>query len=364
VILLNPGPVRLSQRVRRALLGPDLCHREPEFAALQERVRSQLLEVYGADPELWSPVLLAGSGTSAVEAMVASLVPREGFLLVLANGVYGERIERIARLQGIAHRSVRAPWDRACSGQELARVLRVHRDVSHVAVVHHETTTGRLNDLPSLAQVCRLAGVELLVDAVSSFGAEELDFECPQLAAVAGTSNKCLHSIPGLGFVLARRSALARGCAPPRTLSLDLLQHHADQERASTSFTPPIPAFYALCEALRELAESGGRAARRARYLALAERVASGLAALGIEPYLKGSESSAVLRSYRLPRALGYDTLHDELKKRGFIVYAGQGSLGDEVFRISTMGEIADQDIERLLRAFAEIVCTEGRTTR
>ncbi len=364
MILLNPGPVRLSERVRRALLGPDLCHREPEFGALQERVRRQLLAVYGVDPGSWSPILVAGSGTSAVEAMIASLVPREGFLLVLANGVYGERIESIARVQGIPHRSVRLAWDRPCSSEELARALGTRREVSHLAVVHHETTTGRLNDLESLAEVCRGAGVELLVDAVSSFGAEELDFACPELTAVAGTSNKCLHATPGLGFVIARRSALARGCAPPRTLSLDLLRHHAEQERASTAFTPPIPAFYALCEALRELADGGGRAARRARYVALSERVTSGLRELGIEPYLAAVESSAVLRSYRLPPGLGYEILHDELKKRGFIIYAGQGGLANDVFRISTLGEIADQDIERLLGAFAEIVRAEGRTAR
>ncbi len=360
MILLNPGPVGLSERVRRALLGPDLCHREPEFAALQDRVRSQLLEVYGLDPERWSAVVLAGSGTSAVEAMVASLVPAEGGLLVLANGIYGERIESIARAHGIRHASVRVAWGHPCSSDDLARALAAQGGVTHVAVVHHETTTGRLNELAPLAEVCRRAGAELLVDAVSSFGAEELDFDA-EVAAVAGTSNKCLHSIPGLAFAIARRSALTRGCAPPRTLSLDLVQHHAEQERSSTAFTPPIPAFYALCEALRELAESGGRRARRARYLALAERVAQGLAELGIEPYLEAAVSSVVLRSYRLPLGMSYDSLHDELKKRGFIIYAGQGSLSRELFRISTMGEITDQDIERLLRAFAEIVRTERR---
>jgi 2-aminoethylphosphonate-pyruvate transaminase len=256
-----------------------------------------------------------------------------------------------------------APWTAGIDLDAVARRLDAG-EVTHVVAVHHETTTGRLNEIAPLVDVCRREGVELLVDAVSSFGAEALEFDAPELAAVAGTANKCLHGIPGLSFAIVRRGALARGCAPPRTLSLDLLEHHTEQERASTSFTPPIPAFHALCEALRELAECGGRAARHARYRELAERVAAGLAKLGIEPYLPSSESSVVLRSYRLPCGLAYDTLHDELKKRGFVIYAGQGGLGSELFRISTMGEIADDDIERLLRAFDEIVRSEGRKSR
>jgi 2-aminoethylphosphonate-pyruvate transaminase len=359
VILLNPGPVCLSERVRRALLGPDLCHREPEFAELQERVRTQLLDVYELDAERWTVVLLGGSGTSAVEAMLASLVPRDGRLLVLANGVYGERIEAIAQIHGIRTHAVRSSWDRACSGEALASALAEQRDVTHVAVVHHETTTGRLNALEPLAELCRHSGVALLVDAVSSFGAEDLAFDPWGITACVGTANKCLHGIPGLAFVIVQRAALATGCTPPRTLSLDLVQHHAEQERRSTLFTPPVPAFYALSEALRELAERGGRSARRARYAELAERVRDGLAKLGIDPFVPARECSAVLRSYRLPTGLGYAALHDELKKRGFVIYAGQRGLESELFRVSTIGEISDDDIVRLLAAFAEITRNE-----
>ncbi|HXZ84025.1 MAG TPA: 2-aminoethylphosphonate aminotransferase [Myxococcota bacterium] len=358
MILLNPGPVCLSPGVRRALLAPDLCHREPEFFALQAAVRARLVEVYGLDPSRWAAVLLTGSGTAAVEAMLASLVPAAGRLLVLENGAYGERMSAIARAHAIERVRVDAGWGGALELDSVERALDANPGVSHLGVVHHETTTGRLNRLDALGALCRRRGVQLLVDAVSSFGAEEIDFEGWGLAACAATGGKCLHGVPGLGFVVARRDALAAACRPARSVYLDLALHHAEQDRGGTPFTPGLPAFYALAEALRELAEQGGWRARQARYRSLAQRVARGLERLGIEPLLPAGDSSVVLRSYRLPEGMLYAFLHDELKKRSFVIYAGQGALSADLFRISTMGEIADGDIDRLLDAFAEIVRT------
>jgi 2-aminoethylphosphonate-pyruvate transaminase len=217
-----------------------------------------------------------------------------------------------------------------------------------------------LNRLDRLAEICRRFRAELLIDGVSSFGAEPIDLEGWNAAAVAATAGKCLHAIPGLAFVVARRDALGRHCRPPRSLYLDLAVHGEAQDRSETSFTPGVVAFHALARALDELAEQGGWRERRARYAELAQRIARGLAGLGVEPWLVASESSAVLRSYRLPAGLRYDVLHDELKKRGFVIYAGQGSLAGELFRISTMGEILDEDVTRLLAAFSEIVRRTG----
>jgi len=362
VILLNPGPVCLSARVRRALGAPDLCHRELEFAELQSSVRRRLLAVYGLDPASWSAVLLTGSGTLAVEAMLTSLVPRGSRLLVLENGVYGERLSEIARIHRIRSTPIRAGWGEPVPLARVAEALARTPHATHLAVVHHETTTGRLNALAPIAALCRERGVGLLVDAVSSFGAEELAFADWAPLACAGTAAKCLHGAPGLAFVIAQRAALARPCAPPRTLYLDLARHAEQQEQGSTLFTPGVPAFQALAEALAEHAERGGWRARRARCAELAERIAAELAALGVEPQLPASESSVVLRSYRLPPGIRYAELHAELRKRGFVIYAGQGRLHEQLFRISTLGEISDADVRRLARAFREIL-PPGRTS-
>lgn len=354
MLLLNPGPVTLSERVRGALARADLCHREPEFTALQTAVRQGLLGVYELDPREYSVALLPGSGTAAVEAMLATLVPRDGRLLVLDNGVYGERMARIAAIHGIDHLRLEHPWDAALDVERLAAVLE-RSPVTHLAVVHHETTTGRLNDLAAVAAVCRARGVALLVDAVSSFGAEPIDFAGWGVAACAATANKCLHGVPGTAFVVARRQALAAAAAPPRTLYLDAVGWERAQREGGTPFTPAVHSLFALEEALRELAEEGGREARRRRYALLAGIVRAGLAAAGIEPLLPPDACSVVVAAYRLPHGVDYAALHDGLKRRGFVIYAGQGRLAADIVRVSTMGAITEADMHRFADAVAEL---------
>ena len=230
-------------------------------------------------------------------------------------------------------------WDAVC-----ARLDR--GSFSHAALVHHETTTGRLNDLSALAEICRTRGVGLLSDGVSSFGAEPIDFANASLDAVAGTANKCLHGVPGVAFVIARRAALAR--AAQRTYYLDLGRLARLQDERGTPFTPAVHACYGLVEALREFGVEGGRTARHRRYAALAEH--------GVEPAIPVGESSGVLRAYRLPRGIPYQTLHDALKAEGFVIYAGQSGLSSTLFRVSTMGNLSAGDIDRLLRCFGRLL--------
>jgi len=353
MLLLNPGPVTLTERVRKSLLQTDLCHRESEFFDLQQEARERTLGIYGLDPTQWQAILMTGSGTAAVECMIAGLVPEDGALLIIENGVYGERTTQIAEQYRIPHTSIKHDW---MSAPDLARVavLLDSGRFTHVFVVHHETTTGRLNDLQGLASVCRSSGVQLLVDGVSSFAAEAFDFTDGVIAAVAVSSNKCLHSVPGVAFVVARRDVLVR--ATRRTYYLDIARLAKYQDERNTPFTPAVHAYYALVEALRELEDGGGWSARHAHYAALAERVRAGLAELNIDSVLPPEQSSVVLRSYRLPKGIGYQRLHDELKIRGFVIYAGQGGLSTELFRISTMGNIHVTDIDKLLAEFATLV--------
>ena len=353
-ILLNPGPVSLSEGVRRAVVKLDLCHREPEFFKLQDKVIRGLLDIYQCDPALWTAVLVGGSGTSAMEAMLASLLPAEANVLVLENGVYGERLSRIAGIYGIRHQALKVAWGEAIDLKALADLL-ASGDFSHVLAVHHETTTGRLNPVDEIASLCTQNGVQLLLDAVSSFGAEAIPFEQKSLQAIAATANKCLHGIPGLAMVLCRREALEQDIKP-RSLSLHLQGWAEQQAKQSTPFTPPVNALLGLAQALKELKKQGGWKARRSRYRKLAARVADTCQELGVEQWLPAEVSSCVLRSYHLPAGMTYNELHDGLKQQGFVIYAGQGDLAAQLFRISTMGEISDYDMARLVNGLRTVI--------
>lgn len=349
-ILLNPGPVSLSDAVRKAAVSSDLCHREPEYFMLQDRVRKGLLDVYGCGEETWASVLLGGSGTTALEAMLSSLLPRDARLLVIENGVYGERISRIAAIHGIEYETVHHEWMEGIDFDRVDQALEAGV-FTHVAAVHHETTSGRLNDVRRLAELCEQHGAQLLLDTVSSFGAEDIPFDSPALAACAVTANKCLHGMPGLCFVVARRSALAMGAEPPRSLYLHLPLWLDKQDAQGTPFTPPVNSVLALAKALEELQQQGGWQGRRDHYTEMAGQVKSTLADFGVPAMLEQGASSCVLNAYRIPEGFTYERIHDGLKQWGFVIYSGQGSMVEEMFRISTMGDITHYDIERLLAA-------------
>jgi 2-aminoethylphosphonate-pyruvate transaminase len=348
--LLNPGPVSLTERVRQSLLRPDLCHRESEFFDLQDEIRRRLLAVYDLDPEQWTAVLMTGSGTAAVESMLTALVPDDGRVLVVENGVYGERMTQIAARYGVDYGTVPHDWLAGIDLDAVASRLDDEPGFTHVAVVHHETTTGRLNDLAGLDRLCRERGVRMLVDAVSSFGAEWIDLGSPSTAAVAATANKCLHGVPGVAFVVVRRAELAR--AAVRSYYLDLTRLARLQDARDTPFTPAVHACYALAEALAEHEDAGGWAARRTTYQKRAGRVTDVLVSLGAAPLLLDHETSAVLRAYRIPASTTYPELHDALKADGFVIYAGQGALSPDIFRVAVMGDLSESDMERLAVAF------------
>lgn len=352
-VLLNPGPACTTETVRRALQVPDLCHREPEFFEVLREVREELVRVAGGEGD-WSAVVFTGSGTAAVEATVASVVPPGGGVLVVDNGVYGDRIRRIAAAHGIPHRTVSAPWTEPVRPEAVEAAFREEPGLTHLAVVHHETTTGLLNPLADLAAVCRRLGRSLIVDAMSSFGGEPIDVRALGIDHLVSSSNKCLQGLPGLSFVIARRSALAalEGLAP-RSVYLDLHAQWKSQEADNTPFTPAIPAFFALRQALAEL-RAEGLDSRIRRYRECARSLREGAEALGLQILVAPEHRSGTLTTLRLPEGVAYPPLHDAMKRRGYVIYAGQADLSRWAFRIATMGTLTPADIPGVLAALRE----------
>lgn len=357
-VLLNPGPVNVTPAVRRALLGPDICHREPEFSRLLSRVRGKLLGLFGA-ARTHRLALFSGSGTTALEAMMASFAHPRLRTLVLSNGVYGRRLAAALEVRGLPVRVLESPLGSFPSTRQIEIELR-RPSVHAVAMVHHETSTGMLNPLHAVKRLARKHRKFLLVDAISSLGAETL--ELGGIDLLAGTSGKCLHGFPGISFVFVSRRAereLAR--RPKRSLYLDLGEALRQTGRGETSFTPAVQVLYALDAALDALSR-GSLKARIADYRRKSGLLWNGLERLGVRALLPPAARSHVLAAFHTPEGSSYRALHDRLKKSGFVIYAGQSSLEGRIFRVANLGEVSMTDLRRFLKSFASAL--RGRKAR
>jgi 2-aminoethylphosphonate-pyruvate transaminase len=354
-ILLNPGPVNVSPRVQQALLRGDLCHRESEFSDLLVSIRAKLLQAFAPSGGYTSAVL-SGSGTLAVEAMVSSALPEGRKLLVINNGVYGERMLLMAQAHRIPTVELRYDWTEHPDLRQIETTLQEDPTIAAVALVHHETTTGLLNRVQEVGAITRRAGRLLLLDAVSALASEELDLLRDGVDLCACTANKCIQGLPGVAFVLARNDVMtAMRDYPRRSLYLHLPVHWEAQERRSIPFTPSVQAWYALDEALDELLEETV-AGRIQRYHAAAELLREGFVRLGLRLLLPPASRSNSITSMALPEGVTYTKLHDELKERGFVIYEGQGKLQTTVFRVANMGSLTLDDFRNFLSALADVL--------
>lgn len=346
-VLLNPGPVNVTDRVRRALLEPDICHREKEFLDVLTDTRARLTSVFGIT-RTHEAAMFAGSGTLAVEAMLSSAGRAGHRVLVLSNGVYGERMRDILKRHRLPHGFLAGDGILFPSPDAIESALRADRRLTAVAMIHHETSTGFLNPLEAVARLAKRRGLVLLVDAVSTLGAEKIPWHLP-IHYIAGASGKCLHGFPGVSFVLTARSESSRlETNPNHSLYLDLGATLALQREGNTPFTPSVQLIYALRAALVELAEEGV-ARRIASYRAKSRLLQEGLEALGIRVLAPRGVRSHVLTAAYLPAGVSYPVLHDAMKKNGILIYAGQSQWKNNIFRLSNLGQVTAADLKRTL---------------
>jgi 2-aminoethylphosphonate-pyruvate transaminase len=352
-VLLNPGPGNVTPTVREALLTPDLCHREAEFFQILRDCREKLTRLAGGG-EAFTSVCFTGSGTATVEAALCSVIPRDRTVLIVDNGVYGRRMAQMAAAHGIAAEAIHGDIFTPVEPAVVENCLLRRPDFSHVAIVHHETTTGLLNPVSAVAEVAARLGRSLIVDATSSLFGDPLDIAAPGIDFVTASATKCVQGITGISFVLARRNALeALQGRPPRSVYLDLYAHYAMQEQDNTPFTPAIQVLHALRQALVEL-EAEGVDSRIKRYGENARTLREGMGRLGFEILVPERCRSNVLTTFKLLPGLTYDALHDAMKRRGYIIYAGQGDIRTYAFRVANLGTLTPQNMEQVVAAFAD----------
>ncbi len=350
-VLLNPGPVNVTPRVRWALMGPDLCHREEEFSVLLRRVRKNLLRLFGAERS-HTAALLTGSGTLAVETMLSAYGARAGRkILVLSNGVYGDRMRDMLAAHRVPHMFMPAAPGQFPPFGEIEERLK-DASVTAVALVHHETSTGMLNPLGAVSLLAKKYGKTLLVDAVSSLGAEKIDFS--GIGFLAGSSGKCLHGHPGLAFVIVSNSE-ARALEGSTSVYMNLKEILASEDKDSPPFTPAVPLVYSFDAALAELSKETV-AGRIRGYEKKSALLVKGLEALGIRFLVEKKYRSHVLTALWIPDGASYETLHARLKKKKFVIYAGQSVLKDRIFRVANLGDVTKSDLRRFLRGLETVV--------
>ena len=349
-LLFTPGPLTTSARTKRAMLH-DVGSRDCAFKETTSSVLRDLLKLAHAPAPDFACVPVQGSGTYAVEAMLTSLVPSDGRVLILENGAYGRRMGDICTVHGLAHTVLSFDEFAPITGTACSPYMA--QNYTHVAVVHCETTTGVCNCVDEIAVVARRHSCALLVDAMSSFAVLDVHADRWAATCVAFSSNKGLQGVPGLGFCIVRSGAL-HVQQPARTLTLDLCaQDRVLKETGEWRFTPPTHVMLALREALDELENSGGVAARRARYQAVCTMLSERMGRAGFTVCLAPESQAPVILAFSLPEGMCFDALRSYVRERGFVVYAGKAS-ARRTFRIGCMGHLPLDSVRSLCDACAE----------
>lgn len=358
-ILLTPGPVMTSPRVRRALASASFSHREPEFSKLFERVGRALLSVAGATRH--DPLIISASGTAATEAAFASLIATTETLLVVSNGAFGVRLAEIARVLAVPARHLQYGWAETMVPTDIARMVSDDPSIGAVAVVQHETSVGCINPVAEIGQALRGTRAKFFVDVVSSLGAETFDADAANVAVVIGTANKCLHGVPGVSFVLVRPDMWGIDVSP-RSVYFDLRRYRSAPAGSVTiPFTPAVSAIAALDEALAELEAEGGVPARMRHYQALNAHIRRGLADRGIRTRFDALPRSCSLTVADVPPGQTSDELYAALLARGFIVYQAKGDLRERCFLVANMGDLRLETTDRFLAVVGDLVSAGTR---
>ena len=355
VTLLCPGPCSTSPRVKQALARQDISHRDQAFVDVLGRVVERLKGVAGAPG---NEVLVTGGGATAVtEAVLATFVAQDERLLVVSNGAFGERIAEMAQCLGIHMSHLRYDWGEPIVLEQVQGMLDGDPRIRAVAMVHHETSVGRLNPVNEVGRLLAPRHIRYFVDVVSSLGAEDFDMVRSRASVAIGSANKCLHGVAGAAFVVVRKELWQETAhVRPRSMFLDLRRYRtAFKDNGQTPFTPPVTAVVALDAALAELEAEGGVPARRASYQALNARLRAGLLGLGLKLRYDGPGSASSLTVAQLPSGLSFDSFNHDLRTRGFLVYRGKGPVSHDSFLVANMGHIDLATIDRFLEAVRDI---------
>ena len=361
-LLLTPGPLTTSRTVKEVML-QDFCTWDDDYNSIVTRIRDRLVKLaVGDDTKAeadYTTVLMQGSGTFSVEATIGSVIPPDGKLLVIDNGAYGNRIALIAERLKIPLLSIKQPETEPADLERIDQTLANDASITHVAMVHCETTTGLLNPAAEVGRICAKHNKIFILDAMSSFGGVEMTMSDVGCQYLVSSANKCIQGVPGFGFVVAHRATFEKTKGWARSLSLDLFDqwHEMETKGGKWRYTSPTHTVRAFDRALDELDEEGGIAKRAARYAENNRRLIDGMRKIGFQSLVTAEYQSPIITSFIYPKDRKFDfvSLYDAMKRRRFVIYPGKVSDVD-CFRIGNIGHVFPEDISELLVAISAAV--------
>ena len=360
-LLFTPGPLTTSRTVKQSML-VDLGSRDRDFIAVIADVRRRLLEVGHADPDRFTAILMQGAGTFGLESVVGSAIPPGRGLLVVVNGAYGKRLVSIAERLGIETQTLEYAENRRPDPEDVRRALASRPNVAMVSVCHCETTSGILNPVADIGQAVHEAGMHFFVDAMSAYGAIELDVQESHIDFLCSSANKCIEGVPGFSFIVARKTALEATEGSARSVALDLhAQCRGLDGNGQFRFTPPVQAILAFHQALVELEEEGGVEARHERYQANHRTLLAGMRELGFSEYVPREAQSPIITSFFYPSHKNWDfaRFYRLISEEGYVIYPGK--VGEaQCFRIGTIGRIYPADVRALIDAIGRALDDMG----
>lgn len=349
--LLTPGPLSTSETVKQTMM-QDVCTWDTSYKTITQTIREELLQLAEVSSEEYSTVLMQGSGSYVVESVLTSVIPLTGKVLIIVNGAYGERIIEMAEKLGIPYATYRTDVDDIANPATVESLLLRDSAISHIAMVHCETTTGILNPIESIGAVAKQYGKTFIVDAMSSFGGVPIHMTDIDIDYLVSSANKCIEGVPGFGFVICKRAELEKCKGNARSVVLDLhAQWKAMDVEGKWRFTSPTHTVLAFLQALKELKKEGGIQERYRRYKANNDFIREELKKVGIETYIDEVYQSPIISTFLFPNdKFTFEVFYEAMKDEGFIIYPGK--LTDvDTFRIGNIGHLFRGDMEQLCQA-------------
>jgi len=356
-LLFTPGPLTTAVNVKEAALF-DLGSRDSIFISVVQQIRQRLLDLAKVKTPDYETIIIQGSGTFGIESVVSSAIPVDGMLLNIINGAYGRRISEMARIHSIPLIELNFNENQLPDLQQIEAALETYPQITHVAVIHGETTTGLLNPIDEIGTIAAHHKKVFIVDAMSTFGAYEIDIVNLNISYLISSSNKCIEGIPGFSYVLAKRSELEKCKNQSRTLSLDLYDQWLGlNSNGQFRFTPPVQSLLAFNEALNELDKEGGITARANRYAENNSLLIAGMQKLGFKPFLPENIRSYIITSFLYPTHpnFSFEVFYSKLNEKGYVIYPGKLSKVD-CFRIGNIGQLFFFDIQMLVDTIEKIL--------